>query len=76
LREAVPKLGFEVYDETGDKLVAHGALNGDPLELKPGKYQVHLSGIKLEPVAIELATGQELNLQLDEDGKLVVPAGP
>jgi hypothetical protein len=76
LRAAVPSLGFEVYDETGKTLVTQGALNGDFVELKPGKYQARLTGLAAEPVAIELAAGQELTLQVDESGKLAAPTNP
>jgi hypothetical protein len=73
LREAVPTLGFEVYDQTGEKLVSQGSLNGEPVELSPGTYQVRLSGIKSDPVTVDVATGQDVTLRVNDDGKLAPP---
>ena len=53
--------------------VARGQVNGDPLSLKPGKYQVRLMGIKSAPMAIEIKNGQNLELTLDKEGHLQRP---
>jgi hypothetical protein len=70
LQSAVPTLGFEVLDAAG-AVVARGALDGEPVELKPGPYRVRLVGLDPSPIEITLEAGQEEGLRLDAAGRLV-----
>ncbi len=74
LREAVRPAEYEVLDSTSRRVVLRGRVNGDPVEVEPGRYQVRLVGADTEPASVELAAGQSLELSLDESGGLVIPA--
>lgn len=45
---------FEVWDEAGQRLVARGDISGDPLPMRPGKYQVRLPKSDAKPIEVEL----------------------
>jgi len=70
LESAIEATGYLVHDEGGAKEAGQGLINGDPVPLKPGKYRVSVLGTRIEPLAVELAAGQELELQIDDEGKL------
>ncbi len=72
LRSAIESIGFEVSDESGSRQVTRGVINGDPVELDPGKYRVSALGLTSEPLTITIAGGKEIALELDEAGKLTV----
>jgi hypothetical protein len=74
LREAVAGARFVVQDEAGKKVMAQGVLNGAPVPLTPGSYRVSIPGSKVEPAQIRILQAEELQLALDDAGKLVVPA--
>ena len=65
-----------VVDPNSGKQVGRGAVNGDPCVLTPGNYLVQISGLKSDPVAVELSSGQLLELNLDGDGNLRAPVRP
>jgi D-amino-acid dehydrogenase/Ca-activated chloride channel family protein len=64
---------YVVSEEKSKAEVARGQVNGDPLSLKPGMYQVRLIGIKSAPVAVEVREAQRLELTLDKEGHLQRP---
>jgi hypothetical protein len=49
---------FEVWDQAGRKSLARGDIGGDPVPLRPGKYQVRLPKTDARPIEVELEPGQ------------------
>jgi len=71
LDQALQGIEFVVSEPGSGKQVSRGAVNDEPIGLKPGKYLVQVSGLKAEPIPIELTGDQLLELRLDEQGGLV-----
>ncbi len=69
LKESV-RTAYVVSEEKSEAEVARGQVNGEPLSIKPGKYQVRLLGIKSAPVGVDVQAGQKLELTLDKEGHL------
>ena len=55
---------FEVWDQGGQKLLARGDIGGDPLPLRPGKYQVRLPKTDAKPIEVELEPGRTREIQI------------
>jgi hypothetical protein len=68
LAQAV-KIGYVVLDEKGQKEVAKGFVNGAPVSLPAGTYQVQLQGIKSAPRSVRIEAGQTQELVWDTEGK-------
>ncbi len=70
LDQALQGIEFIVIDPSTGNEVSRGDINDEPIALKPGKYAVHVSGLKTNSLPIELIAEQVLELKLDEKGQL------
>ena len=64
---------YEVSNETGGKQVVRGTVNGDPVSLPAGRYQVRLTGSPAKPINVQLEPGQTLEISIQETGEKQTP---
>jgi hypothetical protein len=67
---AAVNIGYAVLDEKGQKEVAQGLLNGSPVGLPAGTYQVQLRGVKDTAITVRTQPRQTIELILTTEGKL------
>jgi len=63
---------FAVYDDSG-VLAGKGNINGDAIQLLPGRYSVRLQQAKAEPLEIDITSQAPLRLRMSEEGSLQAP---
>lgn len=73
LKSAVESARYVIHDEQGRAVVAHGSINGKPVDLEAGAYQLSIPGTQVRPVKVRIANGKAVRVSLDENGKLTVP---
>ncbi len=71
--KAALQTAYLVLDQKNGAEVTRGEVNGAPLSIKPGRYQVRLMGVKSAPLAIQVEAGQKMELTLDSEGHLQSP---
>jgi hypothetical protein len=76
LRRAVGSTAFVVLGPDGTTPLDRGLVNGQPLELPPGRYFAALPSSTEEPVAIEVHEDKASVLRLTDDAKLVQETKP
>jgi hypothetical protein len=70
IRHALRSARFVVHDENGKTVVGRGDINGDPVDLPSGTYQVSIPGTRIEPIRVSIAASVHERLVLDDQGKL------
>ncbi len=65
---ALSRSAYLVYDEAGERIVARGLINGEPLSLAPASYRITLQGFKNRTISVEIAAGEDRTLSINEDG--------
>jgi hypothetical protein len=55
---------LEVWDQAGRKLLARGDIGGDPLPIRPGKYQVRVPKTDARPIEVELEAGKTREISI------------